>query len=69
MKVIYENWEGIERERNIKVEYLHFGSTEHHTTPQWLLRCTDLDTKEVHDFSLIKVKKINVDQLNFRSER
>lgn len=57
MQVIYENWEGKERERNIKVEYLHLGGTEHHTTPQGLLRCTDLDTKGVHYFSLIKSRK------------
>ncbi|MNR31073.1 hypothetical protein D3C85_1485630 [compost metagenome] len=67
MKVIYENWKGIERERSIEVEYLHFGSTKHHTAQQWLLRCTDLETNEIHDFSLAKVKKMDVNQLRFRS--
>jgi hypothetical protein len=68
MKVLYENWKGIERERYITVEYLHFGSTQYHTTPQWLLRCTDLETNEVHDFSLINVKKMDATKLNFRIE-
>ncbi|HDS1695659.1 MULTISPECIES: hypothetical protein [Pseudomonas] len=66
MKVIYENWQGLERERNIQVEYLHFGSTEYHTTAQWLLRCTDLDSNEVHDFALIKIKQMAAQQLTFR---
>lgn len=68
MKVIYENWKGVERERKIEVEYLHFGSTEYHTTPQWLLRCKDLETNEVHDFSLANVKEMDVAKLTFRSE-
>lgn len=68
MKVVYENWKGIVRERNIEVDFLHFGSTEHHTTPQWLLRCKDLETNQVHDFSLIKIKEMDAAQLSFRSK-
>tara|TARA_B100000678_G_scaffold277489_1_gene271300 strand:+ start:226 stop:435 length:210 start_codon:yes stop_codon:yes gene_type:complete len=68
MKVTYENWRGVVSERNIELDYLHLGRTEHHITTQWLLRCRDLDTGEVHDFSMNKIAKINANQLRFRSE-
>ena len=63
MKVTYENWRGVVSERNIDL-----GRTEHHITTQWLLRCRDLDTGEVHDFAMNKIAKINANQLRFRSE-
>lgn len=67
MKVVYENWKGIERERSIEVEYLHFGSTLYHTTPQWLVRCKDLETNEEHDFALNNIKVMEAARLTFRS--
>jgi len=49
------------------VEYLHFGSTLYHTTPQWLVRCKDLETNEEHDFALNKIKGMDAARLTLRS--
>ena len=68
MRVSYENWEGKTRERLISPHYIYFGATQWHVAPQWLLRCTDLVTNEIHDFSLSKMTTLDIHELHFRKD-
>lgn len=52
---LYKNWRGEVTKRRVIPEALHYGATEWHPEPQWLLRAFCLDRQEPRDFSLEEI--------------
>ncbi|OCC05084.1 hypothetical protein BA190_09215 [Labrys sp. WJW] len=48
----YMNWRGEVGERNAVPISIHYGATEWHPEPQWLMRAFDLDKQAERDFAL-----------------
>ena len=48
----YKNWSGKKSERTVLPVSTFYGITEYHKTPQWFLRCMDLNKKEYRDFAI-----------------
>lgn len=48
----YRNWRGEVADRTVTVRGLHWGSTEWHPEPGWLLEAVDDSTQEVRLFSM-----------------
>lgn len=55
-KIKYTNWKGETEVRKLEPLSLYFGTTEHHTEPQWLVSCYDIDRKHVRHYSLDKME-------------
>lgn len=53
VKVLYKNWSGEIRERDLVPLKLWFGSTKWHPEPQYLLKCFDDEDGETKDFALL----------------
>ena len=51
----YRNHRGEVDWRRIVPERIWYGSTQWHTTNQWMLRAFDLDKNEVRDFALCDI--------------
>lgn len=49
---IYRNWRGEVAERRVIPREIHFGATEWHPEPQWLLRAFDMDKGAERDFAM-----------------
>jgi len=52
IKVIYTNWRGETSMRSVTPMGIHFGSTEWHPEPQWLLKVFDHDKQADRDYVL-----------------
>jgi predicted DNA-binding transcriptional regulator YafY len=48
----YTNYKGQTANRKIVPHSIHFGKTEFHPQPQWLLTATDIDKNELRVFAL-----------------
>ena len=49
---IYRNWRGEVAERKVIPLSVHYGATEWHPEPQWLMRAFDLDKQAERDFAM-----------------
>lgn len=52
VRIKYTNYKGETHWRHITPEYIHFGKTEFHEEPQWLLHATDVDKQAPRDFAM-----------------
>jgi hypothetical protein len=52
VSIVYTNWRGETATRRIRPIGVHYGATEWHSEPQWLLRAFDFDRGAVRDFAL-----------------
>lgn len=52
IKVLYTNWRGETSMRSVTPMGIHFGSTEWHPEPQWLLKVFDHDKQAERDYAL-----------------
>lgn len=52
VRILYKNYKGKEKYRDIIPLKLFYGSNQWHPEPQYLLQAFDLDKKEVRDFAL-----------------
>jgi len=57
VKILYTNWKGEKRVRNIIPEKIWFGKTEWHPEEGWLLRAYDIDKKDYRDYDLSHIHK------------
>lgn len=51
----YKNYRGEIADRKVVPIKIHFGSTEYHKEPQWLLKALDLDKNSERDFALLDI--------------
>ena len=49
---VYRNWRGEVAERKVIPLSVHYGATEWHPEPQWLMRAFDLDKQAERDFAM-----------------
>jgi predicted DNA-binding transcriptional regulator YafY len=61
VKILYTNWRGENRNRTITpIEGgLYYGTSQWHTTPQWLLKAIDGETGETRCFAMDNVSQWN----------
>jgi hypothetical protein len=52
VKILYTNWEGETRWRQVKPRSIYFGATEHHPEPQWLMNAMDMESLKYKDFAM-----------------
>jgi predicted DNA-binding transcriptional regulator YafY len=52
IRFIYKNWRCETTERHVLPIEIWFGSTDFHTTPQWLMKAIDQDKQEERDFAI-----------------
>jgi predicted DNA-binding transcriptional regulator YafY len=52
VRFTYRNYKGEVSERHVLPAGIHFGETEWHPEPQWLLMAFDLDKQGRRDFAL-----------------
>lgn len=56
----YTNWRGENNWRHCVVDSIYFGNTEYHPEDQWLLRGYDLMKREMRDYAMKDMTKVNV---------
>ena len=56
VRILYTNYRGETALRSIVPERIHFGSTQWHPEPQWLLDALDLDKKEPRTFAIKDIR-------------
>jgi predicted DNA-binding transcriptional regulator YafY len=56
INILYTNYRGETGLRRIRPERLHFGSTEWHPEPQWLLDAIDLDKSASRTFAMKDIR-------------
>jgi predicted DNA-binding transcriptional regulator YafY len=56
IRILYTNYRGETALRTVIPERLHFGSTEWHPEPQWLLDALDLEKGQSRTFAMKDVR-------------
>ncbi len=56
VRILYTNYRGETSLRRIVPERIHFGSTEWHPEPQWLLDAVDIEKKATRSFALKDIR-------------
>ena len=56
VKICYTNYRGETAIREITPKTIHFGSTEWHPEPQWLLTAFDIEKKADRDFAIKDIR-------------
>jgi len=59
--IFYTNWRGEYASRSIIPEFVWYGVTPWHPTPQWFLRALDTDRSAVRDFALEDIGQPPID--------
>lgn|SRR3990167_9778836 len=59
IRIVYKNWRGETREREIIPQSIWFGSTKWHPDEQWLLKAIDVEKNEERDFQLVNIMNIS----------
>lgn len=54
----YRNWSNKISERTVLPISTFYGVTEYHRTPQWFLKCLDLNKKQYRDFAIRDITKV-----------
>ena len=57
IKVLYQNYKGVEKVRTIIPIEIYFGSTEYHKEEGWLLKVFDIEKQSERTYSLKDIKK------------
>lgn len=57
----YRNYKGVVAIRRIRPIRLWFGTTDWHSTPQWLLEAVDIDKDALRDFALRDVLEFDAE--------
>ena len=60
----YTNWRGEYASRSIVPDFLWYGFTQWHLTPQWFLRALDTDRNAIRDFALAEIGQPPVPDLH-----
>ena len=55
LQIHYKNWNGIFSMRKIIPDYVWFGMTEFHQTPQYLLHAWDIGKNAYRDFAIVDI--------------
>ena len=56
----YTNWKGVTRTRRAQFWFLWWGSTEHHSEPQWLIDAWDVEKDDDRTFALADISDLKV---------
>jgi predicted DNA-binding transcriptional regulator YafY len=59
ISILYTNYKGETRVRQIKPVSLYFGSTEYHQDSQWLLDAFDYEKQDFRQFAMKDIKEWN----------
>lgn len=57
--ILYTNWKGETRKRQIKPINMWYGSTEFHPEPQMLLLALDVEKNQFRDFAIKDIKPVD----------
>jgi hypothetical protein len=57
VKILYTNWRGETRWREVAPVCMHFGATDWHPEPQWLMAAFDLGKSAFRDFAMKDVSR------------
>lgn len=57
VKILYTNWKGETRYRNIIPKSIEFKSTEWHKEEQWILNALDVDKNAQRAFAIKDIKE------------
>ncbi|MCS5737517.1 hypothetical protein [Herbiconiux daphne] len=60
--IMYTNWKGEKRQRQIKPINLWYGSTEFHPEPQMLLLALDVEKNQLRDFAVKDIEPVYWDK-------
>lgn len=60
VKILYKNWKGETRERQIDPTQIWFGSTEYHPEEQWFLKAHDVEKDAARDFAMRDILKFDL---------
>lgn len=52
VEITYTNYRGEKGNRRISPKNIYYGSTQHHSEPQWLLSAYDMDKQAFRDFAM-----------------
>lgn len=64
----YINWQGVPASRKAEVQSIHYGETEYHPAPQWLMSAWDLEKQANRVFAMKDMTNIVVFQTNGQKE-
>lgn len=56
-QIIYTNYKGETKSRQILPKKIWFGSTEYHSEPQWLLEAFDVDKQADRSFAMKDIRE------------
>lgn len=56
----YVNWQGVPASRKAEVQSIHYGATEYHPEPQWLMSAWDLEKQANRVFAMKDMTNIVV---------
>lgn len=56
----YVNWQGVPASRKAEVQAIHFGATEYHPEPQWLMSARDTEKQANRVFAMKDMTNIVV---------
>ena len=56
VSIVYTNWKNVTATRTIRPIEIWYGSTEYHTSEQWLLRALDIEKNEERNFAMQDIK-------------
>jgi predicted DNA-binding transcriptional regulator YafY len=56
IRIVYTNYKGDTRVRQLQPIRIHFSSTKWHPKPQWLLDALDLERNEERSFAIRDIK-------------
>ena len=57
IEILYTNWKGETRIRQIIPQTIEFKSTEWHKEEQWLLKAIDIEKNEMRTFAIKDIKE------------
>jgi predicted DNA-binding transcriptional regulator YafY len=56
VRILYTNYRGETNLRRIVPERIHFGSTEWHPEPQWLMEALDVEKNATRSFAMKDIR-------------